>query len=316
MDTILAILRSLMDASGHAHLISRDAKTRAFSLQHGGWEQDDSLEATPGSQPSGSTPKYRKLTVRMRNEMHKMTQEILRKALEISQSKSLKKAIEYLVAMNFLSESARDIASFLRIHHEDIGEVDIGDYLGEGDGEFKVHVRLAYVRAVSFTGLSLVEALRKFLTNGGFRLPGEAQKIERMVEVFAQCYWEDTPQEFTSSDTVMVLAYSCIMLNTDLHNPQVKKNKMSKEQFVKNNRGIDNGRDVAQSLLEDIYDDISENPIRDICGRQVGESFEKVVWKNNKPFDELNRAIQHNGRIPTWMRFNSACEKPRIRPRN
>ena len=266
MDTILAILRSLMDASGHAHLISRDAKTRAFSLQHGGWEQDDFLDST---QAPGTVPRYRKMTERMRNEMQKMSQEILRKAFEISQSKSLKKSIEYLVAMNFLSETPRDIASFLRIHHDDIDEADIGDYLGEGDGEFKVHVRLAYVRAVSFTGLSLVAALRKFLTNGGFRLPGEAQKIERMVEVFAQCYWEDTPREFSSSDTVMVLAYSCIMLNTDLHNPQVKKNKMSRDQFVRNNRGIDAGKDIELYLLEDIYDNISKNPIRDICGRQV-----------------------------------------------
>ncbi|KAF1788717.1 Sec7 domain, alpha orthogonal bundle [Phytophthora cactorum] len=33
--------------------------------------------------------------------------------------------------------------------------------------------------------MTLVESLRHFLTNGGFRLPGEAQKIERMVEAFA-----------------------------------------------------------------------------------------------------------------------------------
>ena len=36
---------------------------------------------------------------------------------------------------------------------------------------------------------------------------------------------------------MFVLAYSTIMLNTDLHNPQVKR-KMTLEQFVSNNRGL------------------------------------------------------------------------------
>ena len=35
-------------------------------------------------------------------------------------------------------------------------------------------------------GMGLVDSLRHYLTNGGFRLPGEAQKIERMLETFAK----------------------------------------------------------------------------------------------------------------------------------
>ncbi|KAG2765190.1 hypothetical protein PC112_g25652, partial [Phytophthora cactorum] len=104
-------------------------------------------------------------------------------------------------------------------------ETEIGDYLGEGDEDIKVQVRLTYVRAISFKGMTLVESLRHFLTNGGFRLP-------------------------------------------DLHNPQVKKNKMSKEQFVKNNRGIDNGNDLPKRFLEEIYDDIAHNPMH-IKGSRV-----------------------------------------------
>ena len=37
-------------------------------------------------------------------------------------------------------------------------------------------------------------AVRHFLTKCGFRLPGEAQKIDRLVTAFAQCYWEDNPR--------------------------------------------------------------------------------------------------------------------------
>ncbi|KAG1711570.1 hypothetical protein DVH05_008819 [Phytophthora capsici] len=297
INTILALARSIMDASGHAHLISRDQRTRMLSMDNGGWEQDESgEEASPmkesfivpasdaalSSQPSSpielknhpelkrqSSRKYGgNISIRMRNELQKHNQQLLKRAMEISSTKSLKKALEYLVAMNFIKNTPRSITSFLRIYHDFFDETEIGDYLGEGDENFKVQVRLTYVRAISFKGMTLVESLRHFLTNGGFRLPGEAQKIERMVEAFAQCYWDDSPTAFSSADTAMIIAYSIIMLNTDLHNPQVKKNKMSKEQFVKNNRGIDNGRDLPKRFLEEIYEDIAHNPMH-IKGSRV-----------------------------------------------
>ena len=40
-----------------------------------------------------------------------------------------------------------------------------------------------------------------------------------------------------------MLAFSLIMLNTDQHSPNIK-NRMTKDQFVNNNRGIDDGADV------------------------------------------------------------------------
>ena len=67
---------------------------------------------------------------------------------------------------------------------------------------------------------------RTFLA--GFRLPGEAQKIDRLMEKFAERYVSCNPDAFKSADVAYVLAYSVILLNTDAHNPQVK-NKMSKQ---------------------------------------------------------------------------------------
>lgn len=50
------------------------------------------------------------------------------------------------------------------------------------------------------------------------------------------------------------------MLNTDLHNPQVKK-KMALQDFIRNNRGINNGKDLPKSMLEQIYESISKDEI-------------------------------------------------------
>lgn len=62
----------------------------------------------------------------------------------------------------------------------------------------------------------------------GFRLPGEAQKIDRLMEKFAERYVNCNTEAFKSADVAYVLAYSVIMLNTDAHNPQVKA-KMSQQ---------------------------------------------------------------------------------------
>ncbi len=53
------------------------------------------------------------------------------------------------------------------------------------------------------------------------------------------------------------------MLNTDAHNPRVKK-RMTKADFIKNNKGINDNADLPEEFLSDIYDDIVNNEIR-IC---------------------------------------------------
>jgi brefeldin A-inhibited guanine nucleotide-exchange protein len=62
-------------------------------------------------------------------------------------------------------------------------------------------------------------------------------------------------------DAAYVLSYSVIMLNTDAHNPQVK-HRMTRSDFVKNNRGINDGADLPEEFLSSIYDDIVNNEIR------------------------------------------------------
>uniref|UniRef100_A0A6B2L217 PH domain-containing protein n=1 Tax=Arcella intermedia TaxID=1963864 RepID=A0A6B2L217_9EUKA len=69
-----------------------------------------------------------------------------------------------------------------------------------------------------------------------FVLPGEAQKIDRLMETFAARYHLNNPDVFPDRDTAFILAFSLIMLNTDHHNPAIK-NKMTKEQFLNTHRG-------------------------------------------------------------------------------
>jgi Sec7-like guanine-nucleotide exchange factor len=103
------------------------------------------------------------------------------------------------------------------------------------------------VTGIDFAGLPLDHALRFLLTSAGFFLPGEAQKIDRIAQSFANAYYEDNrtldssgdPRLFapSSSDVVLILTFSLIMLHTDAHNVSIKKErKMTLQQFITNNR--------------------------------------------------------------------------------
>lgn len=137
----------------------------------------------------------------------------------------------------------------------------------------------AFVDELEFTNMNFVDALRHLLQT--FRLPGEGQKIDRFMLKFAERYVHFNPTVFANAgemikngwnrcqganisnliETAYVLAYSVIMLNTDQHNPHNKR-PMTLNDFIKNNRGIDDGSDIPDDLLEAIYDEIRNNEIK------------------------------------------------------
>jgi len=87
-------------------------------------------------------------------------EDTLNTAFEILRTKSLKKALEYLIACNILTPSPRDIASFLRLYQTRIETSVLGDYLGEGgkDGDEVEHynlIRFHYTSAISFVGMNV-----------------------------------------------------------------------------------------------------------------------------------------------------------------
>ncbi|KAL9276262.1 hypothetical protein ACSQ67_026192 [Phaseolus vulgaris] len=167
------------------------------------------------------------------------------------------KGIDFLISNKKVGSSPEQVALFLK-NTAGLDETKIGDYLGERE-EFCLKVMHAYVDSFNFKEMDFGEAIRFFLQ--GFRLPGEAQKIDRIMEKFAERYCKCNPSSFSSADTAYILAYSVIMLNTDAHNNMVK-DKMTKADFVRNNRGIDDGKDLAEEYLGALYDQIVKNEIK------------------------------------------------------
>ncbi|KAK6304033.1 hypothetical protein J4Q44_G00264870 [Coregonus suidteri] len=112
--------------------------------------------------------------------------------------------------------------------------------------------------------MDLDDALRKFQAQ--IKVQGEAQKVERLIETFSQRYCVCNPvliQQFQNPDTIFILAFAIILLNTDMYSPNVKpERKMKLEDFIKNLRGVDNGQDIPRDLLVGIYHRIEKWELR------------------------------------------------------
>ncbi|XP_076333704.1 IQ motif and SEC7 domain-containing protein 1-like isoform X4 [Tachypleus tridentatus] len=172
-------------------------------------------------------------------------------------NKKPEKGISYLIQNNFLEPTAKSVARFL-ISRKGLSKQNIGEYLGNLQNGFNSAVLESFVEEIDLAGMQVDVALRKYQTF--FRMPGEAQKIERLIEVFSRRYSDcnhDIVSKFQNPDTVFVLAFAIIMLNTDLHTPNMKADKRMKlEDFIKNLRAIDDGHDLDRDMLSGIYERI------------------------------------------------------------
>ena len=169
-----------------------------------------------------------------------------------------KRGIKMLLEDGFIPEDTPEEISKFILSNEVLDKAMIGEYLGEVD-EYNVAIMHAFVDAMDFAKRRFVDALRLFLQS--FRLPGEAQKIDRFMLKFAERYITGNPNAFANADTAYVLAYSVIMLNTDQHSAKLKGARMTPEDFIKNNRGINDSADLPPEYLTGIFEEIAHNEI-------------------------------------------------------
>lgn len=251
-------------------------------------------------------------------EERKHRKEVMEAGIDMFNRKP-KKGIVFLQERGLLGNTADEVAKWL---HDDerLDKTAIGDFLGEND-DYSISIMCAYVDAKNYAEMDIVAALRFFLE--GFRLPGEAQKIDRLMEKFASRFCDCNPNNtiFASADTVYVLAFSIIMLTTDLHSPQVK-NKMTKEQYIKLNRGISDSKDLPEEYLSNIYDEIAgheikvKNPTVNKPGKQIifNEKKRKLLW--NMEMEQISQTAKNLMESVSHVKeyFTSAKHLEHVRP--
>lgn len=187
-----------------------------------------------------------------------------------------KKGFAYLQSMKLLPGPKLDavaVAHFLRAC-PGLAKPAIGEILGE-KGPFYDAVREAFLNTFEFEGMDFDMALRLFMD--AFRPPGEGQKIDRIMQAFGTRYHAQMPSMgLKSADAAYVLAFSVIMLNTDLHNTQNKK-KMSLADFSRINRNTNDGDPMPPELLREIYASIARDELK-ISSEASADELPAVFW--------------------------------------
>jgi Sec7-like guanine-nucleotide exchange factor len=153
-------------------------------------------------------------------------------------------------------EQVKGIVDFL-LTSTSLDKTKIGEYLGD-DAELNKKVLYGYVDSFNFDGVPYVDSLKRLLA--GFRLPGEGQKVDRIMEKFGEKYCLDNRDAFGSAECIYLLSYATMMLQTSIHNPQASKSRMTLDDFVKMTKGLNAGKDLDREFLQHIYDTVEKEP--------------------------------------------------------
>lgn len=196
-----------------------------------------------------------------------------------------KEGIKQLAEKGFIKD-ANDPDSLAAFFFERSGRLNkktLGEFLAKPEN---IEVLKAFINRFDFSGSRPDEALRMLLK--AFRLPGEAQQIDRVVECFAdryvscleaECeqrnekYGKDEKEEgkdialsdeeepvYPTRDAVFILSFSIILLNTDLHSSKIKK-QMDFDAYKTNLRGFYYGGNFPPWYLSKIYNSIKDREI-------------------------------------------------------
>nr|XP_032805808.1 Golgi-specific brefeldin A-resistance guanine nucleotide exchange factor 1 isoform X1 [Petromyzon marinus]XP_032805809.1 Golgi-specific brefeldin A-resistance guanine nucleotide exchange factor 1 isoform X1 [Petromyzon marinus]XP_032805810.1 Golgi-specific brefeldin A-resistance guanine nucleotide exchange factor 1 isoform X1 [Petromyzon marinus]XP_032805811.1 Golgi-specific brefeldin A-resistance guanine nucleotide exchange factor 1 isoform X1 [Petromyzon marinus] len=170
-----------------------------------------------------------------------------------------KTGIEFLQENKLLATpmDCTEVARWLRDNPR-LDKKMIGEFVSD-----RKHKELlsAFVKTFTFETLRIDESLRLYLE--AFRLSGEAPVIHRLLEAFTDQWHVMNGSPFVNNDACFALAYAVIMLNTDQHNHNVRKQNvpMTLEEFKKNLKGVNGSKDFEQDMLEEIYNAIRNDEI-------------------------------------------------------
>ena len=119
-------------------------------------------------------------------ELVRQRKELFEKGIDLF-NQHPKKGLEFLINQNLIPNDTEEIARFFHSYEDLLDKTMIGECLGHEDNHYK-QIMYAYIDQIDFNNMDFLAALRKFLS--GFRLPGEAQKIDRLMEKFAARFCE------------------------------------------------------------------------------------------------------------------------------
>lgn len=179
---------------------------------------------------------------------------------------------------------ARKLVWIFRCLNHKVPYAAMGEFFGQNK-EDSEHAFGAFVDTFDWGKADIEQALRSLLE--AFLLPKEAQQIDRVLKIFAHCYFKKHVDQDDSEgsnylkhpDAAYTFAFSVILLNSDQHNPKLKK-RMTVKDFLNNNRGINEGENIPTDVQSRIFESIRENEITTPSSGSLAEGPSASRWKD------------------------------------
>eukprot|EP00520_Triparma_pacifica_P012487 CAMPEP_0118672044 /NCGR_PEP_ID=MMETSP0785-20121206/22329_1 /TAXON_ID=91992 /ORGANISM="Bolidomonas pacifica, Strain CCMP 1866" /LENGTH=389 /DNA_ID=CAMNT_0006566977 /DNA_START=140 /DNA_END=1306 /DNA_ORIENTATION=- len=242
-----------------------------------GFDDESNIGLSLGS-GGGGTKKGRRSS--LSNEVHEKIKDRIIRTFNLDAGRGL-----VMMRENGFGRTPEQTARFL-LNTGGLNREMIGRALGMGRESLRL-----YAEGVEMEGLPFFICLRRFL--GKFKLPGEAQQVDRVLEAFARAFCKVNPEAFAGGYSVVHgIAFAVVILNTDIHSQNLNKSKhirMTKDQFIDNTRHMEGCSELSKEFLESIYDDISANEIvhqenkDDLHGNLFSDSVKEGWMKKKAP---------------------------------
>eukprot|EP00124_Ichthyophonus_hoferi_P003125 Ihof_evm5s253 gene=Ihof_evmTU5s253 len=150
-----------------------------------------------------------------------------------------------------------EIVAALLLEGKRVRRLDICFYLSRKT-DYGMQVAIEYFKLFNFEGVSLDNALRQFFAN--IYLEGETHDKARVLDHFSRRYFDANPGVFVSLDACNAMVFAVVLLNTDLHNPNVER-RMTLNDFLRNTQGQNDGNDFPHEMLKEVYNIIKKCPL-------------------------------------------------------
>jgi len=160
-----------------------------------------------------------------------------------------------------------------------------------------------YSKTYNFNGYDIIKAMNLFMST--FKLMGESYNIYNFICAFATRYYEENKDiyeknklnknkdvdsiYFDSEEEVTSFAYSIMILNTDLHNPNVI-NKMTVEEFIKNNKSSGLFKEVPEEYFKKIYQDLYVSELKKANPRNDDYSKDIEIYLNLQSLESFTNS--------------------------
>uniref|UniRef100_A0A183CIS3 SEC7 domain-containing protein n=1 Tax=Globodera pallida TaxID=36090 RepID=A0A183CIS3_GLOPA len=191
-------------------------------------------------------------------------------------------------------ETIARMAKHLFTHHDGFRGIKISSFLVKRD---KLSKRIAheFLALFNFAGLRIDVALRSFLAH--VQLCGDTFEREKLLEHFAERYFECNPTVFSSADDAQLLASALLLLSADLHGKvcDPTRKAMSCREFIDNMTHLEHNK-YSHAMLRELFVAVSEQPFNCQAGSDETEESVQSTSTDRKHERRFSRVLSSKRR--------------------